>query len=195
MSLKQKSLGSAAAAVRGVVMSAIGTGTPLGITLTAGHRQRNGSRIAIAGPAEDNKVFGEWELQGIAAASANLVGSTGTEALSGTPVIALLCDQTPFLPGHSAVAHVSAIGAAAGTDGIATALIEKADGFSAGGFTYTNSSGVATAGFKDALLSGEIAMPAFNDFGGIMVEVSLSRYMTFRLSAWTSGAWGAGLLA
>ena len=90
---------------------------------------------------------------------------------------------------------VGSLGGAAATDGIATAVIEKADGFSAGGFTYTNSSGVATAGFQTALMDGEIAIPAFNDFGALCVEVNLSRYMTFRLSAWTSGTFGASLLA
>ena len=195
MSLKYKSLGSAVAAARGIVMTAIGTGTPLGITLTAGHRLKNDDRIAIAGNATDNNTFGEWTLGGVAAASANLLGSSGGAALSGTPVIAVVCDRTPFLKGHSAVAVIAAGAGAAATDGIATAVIERADGFSAGGFTYDSSSGVATAGFKDALMSGEIAIPAFNDFGSVMVEVQLGRYMTFRLSAWTSGTFGAGLLA
>lgn len=193
--MRQISLGSAVAATRGIVMSAIGTGTPLSVTLTAGHRLRNGSRIAIAGNAVDNNTFGEWSLSGIAAASAVLDGSSGAAALSGTPVVAVLCDRTPFLPGNAAVAMISAGAGAAATDGIATALLEKADGQVATGFTYTNSSGVATAGFADALLSGEIAIPAFNDFGAICVEVKLARYMTLRLSAWTSGTFGASLLA
>lgn len=195
MSLKQKSLGTATAAARGIVMSAIGTGTPLSVTLTAGHRLRNGERIGIAGNAADNLTWGDWTLSGVAATSATLNGSTGTAALSGTPVIAVLCDRSPFIAGHSAVALVGAGGGAAATDGIGTAVIEAADGFSAGGFTYDNSSGVATAGFKSALLDGEIAIPAFNDFGALAVEVRLSRYMTFRMSAWTSGTFGASLLA
>ncbi|MCC6530938.1 MAG: hypothetical protein IT531_00175 [Burkholderiales bacterium] len=195
MSLKLKSLGSAVAAARGIVMSAITTGTPLSITLTAGHRLRNGERIAIAGNATDNNTFGEWTLSGVAAASATLIGSSGSAALSGTPIIAALCDRTPFLPNHAAVAMVAAGAGAAATDGIATAVIEKADGMTAGGFTYTAASGVATAGFQSALLDGEITIPAFADFGAVCVEVNLSRYMTFRLSAWTSGTFGAVLLA
>lgn len=193
MSLKQKSLGSAVAAARGIVMSAVDTGTPLHITLTAGHRLRNGERIAIAGNnTSDLSMFGEWSLSSVVAASAVLDGSTGTVAVSGTPVVAVLCDRTPFIPGHSAVAAISAIGSAAATDGIATAVIEKADGMVSTGFTYGASN---TAGFEDALLSGEIALPVFNDFGAIFVEVKLARYMTFRLSAWTSGGFGASLLA
>lgn len=194
MSQQMKSLGTATAAARGIVMSAIGTGTPLGITLTAGHRQRNGSRIAIAGNATDNLTWGEWTLGGVAATSANLLGSTGTTALSGTPVIAALCDQAPFTQGSPAVFVVSSAAGAAATDGVGTAVIEKADGSSAGGFTYTNSSGVVTAGFQNALLDGEIALPAFNDFGALMVQVRLDRYMAFRMSAWTSGTFAGALL-
>lgn len=193
--MKQMSLGTAVAAARGIVATAIVTGTPLHLTLTAGHRLRNGARIAVAGNAVDNRTFGEWSVSGVAATDVVLDGSTGTAALSGTPVIAALCDRTPFLPRNSAVAAIAAGAGAVATDGIATAVIEKADGMVDTGFTYTNSSGVATAGFQDALLSGEIAIPAFNDFGAIFVEVSLSRYMTFRLSAWTSGVFGASLLA
>lgn len=195
MSLKHISLGSAVAATRGVVMSAIGTGTPLGITLTAGHRLKNGQRIAVAGNAVDNTTFGEWSVSGVAAASANLDGSTGTAALSGTPVVALLCDRTPFLAHHSAVAVVGSGAGPTAAAGIGTVVLEKADGMTSGGFTYTNSSGVATSGFQDALQSGEIAIPAFASFGALMVEVSLSRYMTMRVSAWTSGTFFGALLA
>lgn len=195
MSLKMKSLGTATAAARGIVMSAITTGTPLKITLTAGHRLRNNERIAIAGNAADNNTFGEWTVSGVGATTATLNGSTGSTALSGTPVIAALCDRTPFLARHSAVAMVAAGAGAAATDGLATAVFEAADSMVTTGFQYTNSSGVATAGFKDALLDGEIAIPAFADFGALCVEVNLSRYMTFRLSSWTSGTFGGALLA
>lgn len=195
MSLSQKSLGSAAAAARGVVMSAATAAQPVVVTLTAGHRQRNGSRIAIAGSnTSDLSHFGEWSLSSVAATSAALDGSNGTATLSGTPVVALLCDQTPFLPRHRAVAVVHAGAGGAETDGIATAVIEAADTMVSTGFQY-DSSGTATSGFKSALKSGEIAIPAFNDFGSVYVEVDLSRYMTFRLSSWTSGTFGAELLA
>jgi len=194
--MRQKSLGTATAAARGIVMSAIVTGTPLHITLTAGHRLRNGERIAIAGNAVDNNTFGEWKVSGVAATDAILDGSTGTTALSGTPVIAALCDNTPFLSKNAAVVSVGPVPGAAVTAGVGTAVIEKADGFVSTGFTYTNSSGVATAGFQDALKSGEIAIPAFAlGGGGLFVEVDLGRYMTFRMSTWTSGTFGASILA
>lgn len=195
MSLKQKSLGSASAAARGIVMSAIDTGNPAHIVLTAGHRLRNGDRIAIAGNnTSDLGTFGEWSVSGLSATSATLDGCTASAALSGTPVIAALCDKTPFLPRHSAVALIGAGVGAAATDGIGTVVIEGADSMVSTGFQYTNSSGVATSGFKDATLSGEIAI-AFNDFGSVCVEVSLMRYMTMRVSSWTSGTFGAHLLS
>lgn len=195
MSLKAKSLGSASAAARGIVMSAIDTGNPAHIVLTAGHRLKNGDRIAIAGNnTTDLGTFGEWSVSALSATSATLDGCTASAALSGTPVIAALCDRTPFLPRHSAVAIVGAGVGAAATDGIATCVLEGADSMTSAGFFYTNSSGVATAGFKAAEKSGEIAV-AFNDWGSVCVEVDLMRYMTFRISAWTSGTFGAALLA
>jgi hypothetical protein len=195
MSLKQQSLGSASAAARGIVMSAIDTGNPAHIVLTAGHRLRNGNRIAIAGNnTSDLGTFGEWTISGLSATSGTLEGCTAAAALSGTPVIAVLCDRTPFLPKHSAVVCVTAGVGAAATDGIGTVVLEGADSVIAANFQYTNSSGVATTGFKDVTKSGEIAM-AFNDFGSVFVEVDLTRYMTMRVSAWTSGTFGAHILA
>lgn len=194
MSLKLRALGSSEAAARGIIASAMATGTPSSITLTAGHRQRIGNRIAIAGDTQGG-TFGEWELGTVAAASAVLVGSSCSAAASGTMVVAAVCDRTPFLPRHSSVALIGTMGGTAATDGIGTVVIEKADSMTAAGFFYTNSSGVATAGFQSALLTGEIAVPAFNDFGAFAVEVSLDRYMTMRVSAWTSGTFWASLLS
>lgn len=194
--MKMLSLGSTVAATRGIVMSSIDTGTPLHIVLTAGHRLRNGSRIAIAGNATDNNTFGEWSLSGVSATSATLDGSSGAAALSGTPVIAVLCDKTPFLPRNSAVAMVGPTLGVTATAPTGTIVLEAADSMVTTGFQYTNSSGVATSGFKDALLSGEIAIPASAlGSGDLCVEVSLSRYMTMRLSAWTSGSFAGVLLA
>lgn len=198
MSLKMMSLGSMSSAARGILLTALSTGTPVNVSITAGHRQRNGSRIAIAGLAADNAINGEWTLSGVAAGSATLVGSSGAAAISGTAVVAALCDTTPFHPGHAAVAMVSVQGAAV-TAAVGTIVIEQADSMTltgGGGFYYTNTSGVATSGFKDAALSGEIAMPAFAlGSGCIGIEVKLSRYMTARASAWTSGTFLASLLA
>lgn len=203
MSLKLMTLGTMASAVRGIVMSALGTGTPLGITLTAGHRLRDYARIAIVGCALDNQVNGEWTITGVAATSGNLVGSTGSIALSGTPVVARVCDQTPFLPNHSAVALIGPAGTGtAPTANIGTIVLEGANSaiFNASGatnnkFQYDNTSGVATDGFKDMLQTGEIAIPAATNAGIAMVEVKLARYMTARCSAWTSGTFLAALMA
>lgn len=194
MSLKTVSLGTSTAAARGIIASAALTGTPITLTLTAGHRQKNGARLAIAGETQMG-TFGEWSVSNVAATSCSLDGSTGSAVTSGTMVIAALMDRTPFIAKHSAVAVVGTCGGTAATDGIGTVVIEKADSFVSTGFQYDNSSGVATSGFKDALQSGEIAIPAFNDFGALMVEVTLARYMTMRVSAWTSGTFFANLLA
>jgi hypothetical protein len=96
-------------------------------------------------------------------------------------------DTTPFNAKHSAVGVVADLGVA--VIFIGTVVIETADSVDGTQFLYTNSSGVATAGFADALLSGEIAINAQTVVGGgsCFVEVGLRRYMAGRCSAYTSG--------
>ncbi len=187
MSVKVLSLGSFASAARGVLITGGTNATPIVATVTAGHRQRNGSRIAIAGVTTLTAMNGEWTLRAVGASAATLDGSVGNGAFGGTATVSIVCDRTPFLPGHSAAATAMDLGGAAVFQG--TIVFEKADSIDATQHYYTNSSGVATAGFADALLSGEIAIPAFGAAGGgsIKVEVSLGRYMVGRCSAFTSG--------
>jgi len=193
MSLKMTSLGTVSSAARGILITSGTNATPIVATVTAGHRQRNGSRIAITGVTTLTAMNGEWTLRSVGATTATLDGSVGNGAFGGTAVVAALCDRSPFLPNHSAVAVVGDIGVAAIFVG--TVVIEGADSFDATQFYYTNTSGAATAGFKDSLLSGEIAIPAQTVVGGgsCHVEVALSRYMTMRCSAYTSGT-AQGLL-
>lgn len=195
MSLKLKALGTAASAARGILMTGGTNATPIVATVTAGHRQRNGNRLAIAGVTGLTSMNGEWTVRAIGATAATLDGSVGNGTYGGTAVVAAICDDTPFQARHSAVAMVYDIGLAAIFVG--TVVIEAADAVDATQFYYTNSSGVATAGFKDALMSGEIAIVAQTVVGGGMmpVEVALSRYMTMRCSAYTSGSVAASLLA
>lgn len=195
MSLKMASLGTVSSAARGILITSGTNATPIVATLTAGHRQRNGSRIAIAGVTTLTAMNGEWSLSSVGATSGTLDGSAGNGAFGGTAVVSVVCDRTPFLPRHSAVAALVDQGVAAIFVG--TVVIEAADSIDATQHYYTNSSGVATAGFKDALLSGEIAIPAQTVVGGgsAFVEVSLSRYMTLRCSAYTSGTLQGVLMA
>lgn len=195
MSLKHKALGTCASAARGILITGGTNATPIVATVTAGHRQRNGNRLAIAGVTTLTAMNGEWEIASVGATAATLVGSAGNGAYGGTAVVAACCDVTPFNPRHSAVAMVYDIGLAAIFVG--TVLIEGADYVDATDFSYTNSSGVDTAGFRDMLMSGEIAIVAQTVVGGgmSMVEVQLARYMTMRCSAYTSGSVSASLLA
>jgi hypothetical protein len=78
---------------------------------------------------------------------------------------------------------------------VGTLVFEYADSTDGTQFLYTNSSGVATAGFNSALLSGEIAIPAATAGQVMALEVSLARYMTMRCSAYTSGVAGGHALA
>ena len=193
--MRMKSLGSIASAARGILITSGTNATPIVATVTAGHRQRNGSRIAIAGVTTLTAMNGEWSLSSVGATSATLDGSAGNGAFAGTAVVAACCDQTPFLQNNPAVAVAADLGVAAIFVG--TLVFEGADSVDATQFYYTNTSGVATAGFKDALLSGEIAIPAQTTVGGgsCHVEIKLSRYMTFRCTAYTTGSAQGALMA
>lgn len=192
MSIKQISLGTCSSAARGILITGGTNATPIVATITAGHRLKNGHRIAIAGVTTLTSMNGDWSVDTVAATTANLTGSAGNGAFGGTAVVAALCDRTPFLVRHSALAQINW---PSGAVFIGTLVFEAADSVDATQFYYTNSSGVATAGFKDALQSGEIAIPAATAGQVMTVEVSLSRYMTMRASAYTSGVAGGALAA
>lgn len=192
MSLKLRSLGTMSSAARGILITDGTNATPIVATVTAGHRLKDGDRIAIAGVTTLTAMNGEFSVSAVAATAATLDGSAGNGAFGGTAVVAALCDQTPFLPRHSALA---AIVQPSGAVLVGTVVFEKADSVDATQFYYTNSSGVATAGFTSALKSGEIAIPAATAGQVIGVEVDLARYMTVRASAYTSGVAQGILLA
>lgn len=192
MGIKFRSLGTVSAAARGIVMSGGTNATPIVATVTAAHRLKNGDRVGIAGVTTLTAMNGDWSLSSVGATAATLDGSAGNGAYGGTAVVAALMDKTPHMAKHSAVLT---IGQASGAVFVGTAVVEYADSVDATQFYYTNSSGVATAGFADALMSGEIAIPAATAGQVIQVEVMLRRYMTFRASSYTSGVASAGLIA
>lgn len=193
MSIKVRSLGHVASAARGILITGGTNATPIVATITAGHRLKNGDRIAIQGVTTLTAMNGEFSVSAVAATTVSLDGSAGNGAFGGTAVVAVLCDRTPFQPRHSAAVLIN--DTPGGAVLVGTVVIEGADSIDGTQFLYTNSSGVATAGFTSALQSGEIAIPAETAGGGLAVEVTLMRYMTFRCSAYTSGGAGAKLLA
>jgi hypothetical protein len=192
MSLKQRSLGTVSSAARGILITSGTNATPIVATVTAGHRLKNDDRIAIAGVTTLTAMNGDWTLGSVATTTAALLGSAGNGAFAGTAVVAVLCDTTPLMRGHSAIAMINQ---PSGAVFVGTLVFDAADSVDATQFYYTNSSGVATAGFKDALKSGEIAIPAATAGQAMALEVNLSRYMTMRCSAYTSGVAGGVLLA
>lgn len=198
MSLKAKSLGTMSSAAAGILITAGVAATPWVATATAGHRQKVGDRLAITGLTTFTTIpNGEFTVSATAATTLTLDGASAVGAYGGTSVVCALMDKSPFIAKHSAVVSLNDLSAAAVFAG--TVLLEVADSMttvSAGAFSYTNSSGVATAGFKDALMSGEIAIPAFSVASpSIMVEVMMARYMRARCSAYTTGSMTANVLA
>lgn len=192
MSLKMKSLGTVSSAARGILITGGTNAAPIVATVTAGHRLKNNDRIAIAGVTTLTSMNGEWTIERATDTTYKLLGSSGNGAFAGTAVVSAVCDRSPFHYGHSAVLAAGDLGVAAVFVG--TLLCEGADSIDATQHYYTNSAGVATAGFKDMLLTGEIAIPAQTVVGGgtCLVEVKTARYMTLRCSAYTSGtAYGA----
>lgn len=192
MSLKLRSLGTVSAAARGIVISGGTNATPIVATITAAHRLKNGDRIGIAGVTTLTSMNGDWSVSAVAATTVSLDGSAGNGAYGGTAVVAALMDRTPHMAKHSGVLTVTQ---PSGAVFVGTAVVEVADSVDATQFYYTNSSGVATAGFADGLMSGEIAIPAATAGQAIQVEVMLRRYMTFRASAYTSGVAAATVAA
>ena len=192
MSIKQRSLGTCSSAARGILITAGAAATPWVATVTAGHRLKNGDRIAIVGITTQIGSNGEWSVSSVGATAATMDGSSASGNYAGTAVVAVLCDQTPFLPRHSAMAGINQ---PSGAVFVGTLVFEYADSNDGTQFLYTNSSGVATAGFNSALKSGEIAIPAATAGQVMQIEVSLARYMTMRCSAYTSGVAGGVLLA
>ncbi len=193
MSIKVKSLGTVGSAAAGVLITGGTNATPIVATVTAGHRLKNGDRIAAQGVTTLTSMNGDFSISAVGATTVSLDGSAGNGAFGGTASVALVCDRTPFLPNHSAACHISNLSGAAVLVG--TVVIEGADSEDGTQFLYTNSSGVATAGFKSALQSGEIAIPAATAGIGMTIEVTLCRYMRLRASAWTSGGGIASLMS
>lgn len=192
MSLKTRSLGGVASAARGILITAGAAATPWVATVTAGHRLKNGDRLGICGITTQVGSNGDWTISAVGATAATMDGSSATGAYAGTAVVAALMDRTPFLQRHSGVVI---IGQPAGAVFVGTLVLEAADKRTDSAFSYDSSTGVDTAGFKSALKSGEIAIPAATAGQVLAIEVDLSKYMTFRCSAYTSGEANAVVMA
>ena len=187
--MKFRSLGSVAAAGDGIKVTGGTTATPIVATVTAGHRLKDGDRLGIVGVTGMVNMNGDWEAYSIAATAASLRGSAGVGTYGGTAKAAVLCDQSPFYPRHSAVCLIEPA-TLVGTIQIYAGDQRKSDNSD---FQYNDrSTGVLTDGMTSALKTGEIAIPTG---GGCLIEVDLARYMKLATTAFTSGSAGGGLMA
>ena len=62
MSLKLRSLGTMSSAARGILITGGTNATPIVATVTAGHRLKDGDRIAIAGVTTLTAMNGDWTM-------------------------------------------------------------------------------------------------------------------------------------
>jgi hypothetical protein len=87
----------------GITCSGSTNAKPIVVTLGAGHGLQNGDRIHISGITGNTAANGDWELAGITATTAQLVGSSGNGSHGGTAVVSVICDRTPFMAGRAAL--------------------------------------------------------------------------------------------
>lgn len=93
----------AAGSANGITISGGTNAKPIVATIGAGHGLQNGDRIHITGVTGLTAMNGDWELAGVTATTAQLVGSSGNGSFGGTAVVSVICDRTPFMAGRSAL--------------------------------------------------------------------------------------------
>lgn len=177
MSLKVQSLGRIGSAANGITCSDTSNATPIVATLNAGNALKDGDRISLSGITGNTAANGIWTLDIASATTAKLLGSVGNGVHGGAPVVSVVCDKTPFMRGHSALAVVSHQPGAAVP--IATIVVEGSDD------DVTFGDVVEEAG----------GLPAFTAGGVGLHQVTLKRYMRMRCSAYTSGGADGRLIA
>lgn len=165
MSLKKRSLGTiSGSATSGLTISTTTNATPIVATFGAGHGQKNGDRVHISGITGNTAANGEWALEFTGPNTAKLLGSKGNGAHGGTAVVTAICDVTPFMPNHAAVANVQ------GNISAGTIDIEGHPG-------DESSAGVLDAAkwVKASQTSDATVLPTAT--AGSQVEVKLYKYM------------------
>jgi hypothetical protein len=176
MSAKVQSLGQVAAATAGILITGATNATPIVVTVGAAHGLKNGDRVSISGITGNTGANGEWSIAAVGATTFALVGSVGNGTYGGSPVLSILADTTPFMKGHSAEVVVNAYNVGVATAAIGTVIIEGSD------------DGVTFADVKKG-----VALAAITTGGSWSFEVDLKKYMRMRVSAYTSGSFGASI--
>jgi hypothetical protein len=201
--MKATSLGSAASAVAGLLITNGTNATPIVATVTAGHGLKNGDRIAISGVTGLTSMNGIWTVGSVGATSATLIGSAGNGAFGGTAVVGRVFDTSPFMQGTTAVLMLTSA-AFVGTFKISAyanytdfanadnetggAAIPVKDFAGGGANAWTHAAGSTSAPASSTLVA-TVALPV------ISTEVQLSYIMVAEASAYTSGNLHVRLLA
>lgn len=185
--MKVQSLGTVTSAAAGIVPSGGTNAAPIVVTVGANNRLVTGNRVAIQGTTGLTAMNGIWSITKASATTFSLDGSAGNGTYGGSPTLAVVCDKTPFMRGHSAVAVITQVPGSAVFVG--TALVE--------GSNQTDDAWQSSPSYSDANVgsTGDIAMPAATAGAQYLVEVTMYRYMRFRCSAYTSGGAQCVLIA
>lgn len=193
-----RSLGSANAAERGLLITSATNATPVVATITAGatntgHRLKTGDRITVFGITGNTAANGMWDFTRTAATTGTLDGSKGNGSPTLTnAVVALLFDRTPFMRGHFALARAHLAADEVAADMTFAVMGNKQDAASANGSDASILASDATTlstHFEDSISTEDpFNVPgATNDGTAECRELQLRRHMYLNVSAHTAG--------
>lgn len=185
---KIRSLGVCTGVARGMVITGASNATPIVATVT-GNRFQAYERVGVFGVATNTAANGIWTYARINATTGNLVGSAGNGAATMTnAVIAAIMDVTPFMRGHSAVAHAHMTANQLPFDGT-FAVMGSRLGATDAQILASNSTTLATY-FEDIATADGRAFSVggpTNDGIDEYREVKLRKWMYLNCSAHTAG--------
>lgn len=208
----RRSLGSATAAARGIVLSSATNATPHVATLAAlhgipsvaqvGDNFKSLRRFGIFGCTGGTSINGIWNLRSTGANTFSLEGSVTNGAVTTTNgVIAAIMDSTPFMRGHSCVAVAHGMTDQIAFDGTFAIMGNiQGDGTGSGAgatdaeILASDSTTLATF-FQNCVSDVAWGVPgATNDGVTEFRNVYLRRWMYLDVSAYTAGGLEVDLL-
>ena len=185
---KIRSLGVCTSAARGVEISGATNATPI-VATVSGAKFQAYERVGVFGVTGNTAANGIWTYDRQSATTGNLVGSVGNGSPTMTKaVIAAVMDTTPFMKGHSAVAHAHLTADQVAFDGTFAVMGNKS-GSTDAEILASDEDDLATY-FEDIATQDGLAWSvpgATNDGIDEYREMKLRRWMYLNCSAYTAG--------